>query len=94
MKLSSSQNPYRYRGSYLSGDEDDSEEDELSSGAEEDVRKDDDVCEDEELEDWKWEDEEEFTVGHAWPKGPDLERAIIYVGLLNLGLIYPTKYPS
>ncbi|KAF7761697.1 hypothetical protein Agabi119p4_9689 [Agaricus bisporus var. burnettii] len=77
-KLSSSQNPYRYRKNYFNDDEEDTEEDELSSGTEGDGKKDDDVCEDEEFEDWKWEDEEEFTIGHAWPKGPDLERAIIY----------------
>ncbi|KAF9450199.1 hypothetical protein P691DRAFT_810954 [Macrolepiota fuliginosa MF-IS2] len=81
VKLSSSQNPYRYRTDDLNDGEEDPQEDQLESDVkralEEDEEESDD-CEDEELEDWKWEDEEEFTVGHAWPKGPDLERAIIY----------------
>jgi hypothetical protein len=80
VKLSSSEDPYRYRKDYLTDDEE--EEDQLSSDVEEDVEKeeeDSDDCEDEEQEDWKWEDEEEFTLGHAWPKGPELERAIVYV---------------
>jgi hypothetical protein len=78
VKLSSSQNPYRYRKGYLN----DEEEDQLSSDIDEDVRSEEDseYCgDDEEQEDWKWEDEEEFTIGHAWPKGPELERAIVYV---------------
>lgn len=88
VKLSSSQNPYGYRTDYFNDDEEDpEEEDQLSSDTKQDVKKDGEEsedCEDEELEDWKWEDEEEFTVGHAWPKGPDLERAIVYVSSLLL----------
>lgn len=68
-------------------DEEDPEVDQLSPETEKKVEKEDggeesEDGEDEELEDWKWEDEEEFSVGHAWPKGPDLHRAIVYVRAL------------
>ncbi len=71
----------------LNDDEGPEERDQLSPVMEKKVEKEDgdesEDCEDEEQEDWKWEDEEEFTVGHAWPKGPDLHRAIVYVGYFS-----------
>ena len=35
--------------------------------------------EEDEGDEWKWEDEEVFTIAHAWPEGVDTERGIIYV---------------
>ncbi|KAA1476119.1 hypothetical protein DENSPDRAFT_932818 [Dentipellis sp. KUC8613] len=29
-------------------------------------------------EEWTWENEEDFTIGHAWPDGGELRRAIVY----------------
>ncbi|KAF5350974.1 hypothetical protein D9756_008358 [Leucocoprinus leucothites] len=81
VKLSSSQDPYRYRQGYFNDDEEEREEDQLASDAEEGFGEEEDGledCEDEEQEDWKWEDEDDFTLVHAWPKGPELGRAIIY----------------
>ncbi|KXN91795.1 hypothetical protein AN958_11945 [Leucoagaricus sp. SymC.cos] len=83
VKLSSSQDPYRYRKDYFNADEEDVdlEEDQLSSDVEDDAQREEERTEDEEgeeSEDWEWKDEEEFTIGHAWPKGPELERAIVY----------------
>lgn len=39
--------------------------------------------EDTEKEDWAWEAEDDFTIGHVWPDGPALERGIIYVSRDN-----------
>lgn len=30
---------------------------------------------------WNWEAEDDFTIAHVWPKGPTLDRGIIYVCL-------------
>ena len=35
--------------------------------------------EDAEKEEWTWEAEDDFTLRHVWPDGPELERGIIYV---------------
>jgi hypothetical protein len=35
--------------------------------------------EDVESEDWRWEAEDDFVLGQAWPKGTSLDRGIIYV---------------
>lgn len=34
-------------------------------------------------EDWIWEAEEDFTVGHVWPEGGDLKRGCVYVSALS-----------
>ena len=39
-------------------------------------------------EDWIWEAEEDFTVGHVWPEGGDLKRGCVYVSALS-SLFYP-----
>lgn len=41
-------------------------------------------------EDWIWEAEEDFTLGHVWPEGGDLKRGCIYVSPL---LSYPRSLP-
>lgn len=35
----------------------------------------------EDLQTWSWEAEDDFTIAHVWPKGPTLDRGIIYVRL-------------
>lgn len=62
VKLSSTRDPYLYRGD-LGGDDGDEN----------------DVVEEDEKDDRRWEAEEDFTINHAWPKGGVLERAIVYV---------------
>lgn len=35
--------------------------------------------EDVDKEEWTWEAEDDFTLAHVWPKGPTLDKGIIYV---------------
>jgi len=46
-------------------------------GATDSVKQDEAEDSDEEDE-WAWEAEDDFTLGHLWPNGPSLRRAIIY----------------
>jgi hypothetical protein len=64
-KLSSVRDPYRYR------------EDEASERDDNDVDSDGDNKS--EIAEWKWEAEEDLTLAHVWPHGPDLSKAIVYV---------------
>ena len=82
-KISNTQDPYRRRKD-SSGD--DEEEDELCSDAGEDDQKGDvesEACCDEDEGGWDWKDEEDFTLAHVWPKGPDKECAVLYVIVLS-----------
>ena len=82
-KISNTQDPYRWRKCSYSDDE---EEDELFSDVDEDGQKGDgqsEACDDEDEGGWDWKDEEDFTLAHVWPKGPDTERAILYVIILS-----------
>lgn len=81
VKLSSACDPGRYRpksdeDALLGDTNDDASNDERASEAESN--------ESAEEEDWFWAAEEDFTLGHAWPRGGDLTRGIIYVGYLLL----------
>jgi hypothetical protein len=71
-KLSTTRDPYRYRGSEEDGDEVFQADDDVESNAGENESE-------PEITDWRWEAEEDFTLAHVWPKGPDLSRAVIYV---------------
>lgn len=52
-----------------------------------------DANEDGERGEWTWEAEDDFTIGHVWPRGPEIDRGIIYVRLslffLFLSLFLP-----
>ena len=77
-KLSSVQDPCRWRSMYeRDALEDDEEDEEVDENEETEVE-----LEGDEGGEWKWEDEEVFTVAHAWPEGVDTERGIIYVRYL------------
>ncbi|KAG6907814.1 hypothetical protein DXG01_007296 [Tephrocybe rancida] len=77
-KLSTARDPCRYKPEV---DEDNLFDDDLARGKVEadlpQVVSDSDESENEGPT-WKWELEEEFTIGHAWSKGPDLAAGIIY----------------
>lgn len=75
VKLSNVRDPCRWRSQY--GYANDSEEDELNDSEEdrEEVNEDGESAE----EDSKWEDEEDYTLGHVWPEGLDVHRGLIYV---------------
>lgn len=79
VKLSNVRDPCRWRSQYGYGN--DSEEDELDDSEEgEKMSEDgDEVGPEEEQDDWKWEDEEDYTLGHVWPGGLDIHRGLIYV---------------
>ena len=80
VKLSNVHDPCRWRSQYGYGN--DSEEDELDDSEEdrEEVNEDgDEIGPEEEQDDWKWEDEEDYTLGHVWPGGLDIHRGLIYV---------------
>ena len=62
--------------------EDDEEDEEVDENEEAEVE-----LEEDEGDEWKWADEEVFTVAHAWPEGVDTERGIIYVRYLQLCFI-------
>jgi hypothetical protein len=79
-KLSSVRDPCRYRPE---GDEDalaDATGDANEEG-EEDASEVENTEDTEECEGWIWAEEEDFTLAHAWPRGGDLARGIIYVCL-------------
>lgn len=81
VKVSNVRDPARWQSGYgLDG-----EEDELLSQEEVDERASDagDLIE----EDWDWADEEDFTIGHAWPMGLDPLIGIIYVGRQHSGCV-------
>ncbi|KAF9564532.1 hypothetical protein CPC08DRAFT_685074 [Agrocybe pediades] len=70
-KISNVRDPARWRSGYGCVDE----EDELNeSGDEEDENQ----VTSEEEEDWTWADEEDFTIGHLFPRGLDPDIGIIY----------------
>lgn len=72
VKLSSARDPCRYRP----------EVDEDAFMTQSDASGEDSPAEDaEETEGWVWEAEEHFTLAHAWPRGGDLARGIVYVSL-------------
>jgi len=74
-KLSSVQDPCRWPSMYERDALDDEEEDEeVDENEQAEVE-----LEEDEGDEWKWEDEEVFTIAHAWPEGVDTERGIIYV---------------
>ncbi|KAG5642610.1 hypothetical protein DXG03_002508, partial [Asterophora parasitica] len=79
VKLSSARDPCRYRPEV---DEDSLCDDESSKpeGGEDFAADDTDEGEGEDPG-WTWELEEEYTLGHAWSRGGDLTRGIIYVRL-------------
>ena len=82
-KLSSVQDPCRWRSMYeRDALEDDEEDEEVDENEETEVE-----LEEDEGDEWKWADEEVFTVAHAWPEGVDTERGIIYVRYLQLCFI-------
>ncbi|KAH6900906.1 hypothetical protein BKA70DRAFT_1312916 [Coprinopsis sp. MPI-PUGE-AT-0042] len=66
-KLSTTRDPCRWRaGKEEMEDDDDEDDEELQE-------------EDDENEPWMWKDEDETTLGHAWPHGMDITRGIIYI---------------
>ena len=80
IKLSNVRDPCRWRSHYGYGN--DSEEDELDDSEEDKVKVNEDSDEvgpEEEQDDWKWEDEEDYTLGHVWPSGLEIHRGLIYV---------------
>lgn len=79
VKLSNVRDPCRWRSQYGYGN--DSEDDELDDSEEDREEMNENVDEEgaEEQDDWKWEDEEDYTLGHVWPGGLDIHRALIYV---------------
>ena len=80
VKLSNVHDPCRWRSQYGYGN--DSEDDELDDSEEdrEEVNEDgDEEGAEEEQDGWKWEDEEDYTLGHVWPGGLDTHRGLIYV---------------
>ncbi|PPQ87680.1 hypothetical protein CVT25_011447 [Psilocybe cyanescens] len=78
VKLSNMRDPGRWHSLYGLLDE----EDELSEGEGEEAERESELCTDDGAEDesdeWRWADEEDFTLGHAFPRGIDAEIAIIY----------------
>lgn len=76
VKLSSVRDPCRYRPE---GDEDalgDGDGDaNVGEGDESEAERTDDC---EEGKGWIWAEEEDFTLAHAWPRGGDISRGIIY----------------
>ncbi|KDR72619.1 hypothetical protein GALMADRAFT_252775 [Galerina marginata CBS 339.88] len=79
VKLSNVRDPvkrWRARCGFGFGSEED--EDELSEEDDEEEDRSSEIGADEESEDWKWADEEDFTLGHAFPQGLNPEIAIIY----------------
>ena len=80
-KLSTVRDPYLYRGEL-----------DFSTTAHEDEHRE----EGEESEEytWTWEAEEDFTLGHAWPRRGDLARAIIYVRSSFLPYMISTLHPT
>uniref|UniRef100_A0A8H8CGY9 Uncharacterized protein n=1 Tax=Psilocybe cubensis TaxID=181762 RepID=A0A8H8CGY9_PSICU len=78
VKLSNKRDPARWRSNYGLLDE----EDELSEDGGEEVEKASDIgtedAEEDEADEWRWADEEDFTLGHVFPRGIDAEIAIVY----------------
>jgi hypothetical protein len=71
-KLSSTRDPCRWRAEENEIDEDDDDEDiDEAEEAGRDFGEGDD--------EWEWKDEEDFTLGHAWPDGLNESRGIVYV---------------
>lgn len=66
-KLSTTRDPCRWRGREGELEDDEDEEQEPP---------------DDDDEPWLWKDEDETTLGHAWPHGMDITRGIIYVSFL------------
>jgi hypothetical protein len=85
-KLSSVRDPCRYRPE----DDEDTLLDANEKGEDDDSEA--ECSEDsEEGGSWIWAAEEDFTLGHAWPRGADLARGIIYVwNLIELASIQLT----
>ena len=76
-KLSSVRDPFRRkRGKVRHDDSDDA----VSDGIEDEGG--------EGEEDWIWEAEEDFTVGHVWPEGGDLKRGCVYVSSLPYSYLF------
>lgn len=91
VKVSNVRDPARWSSAYGFADE----EDELSDTCEEDTELQDGASQSvtDEDDDWKWADEEDFTLGHAFPTGIDPEIAIIYVCSFFLSLAsHPIYY--
>ncbi|KAF8223448.1 hypothetical protein L208DRAFT_1411828 [Tricholoma matsutake] len=90
VKLSSVRDPCRYRPE---GDEDalgDGDGDaNVGEGDESEAERTDDC---EEGKGWIWAEEEDFTLAHAWPRGGDISRGIIYVRHLSLAYPHQTNY--
>lgn len=80
VKISNVRDPGRWPAGYGL----DAEEDELLS-QETDVEVDERASETEDLmeEEWDWVDEEDFTLGHVWPRGLDPMIGVIYVRHLS-----------
>ena len=75
VKLSSVQDPCRWRSMYeCDALEDDEQDEEVDENEEAELE-----LEEDEGGEWKWEDEEVFTVAHVWRDGVDTERGIIYI---------------
>ena len=101
VKLSSVRDPCRYRPE---GDEEALADADADTEANEEKGEDESEAEatedTEEGRDWIWAEEEDFTVAHAWPRGGDLGRGIIYVCALLIHLLasanhryYSTTHP-
>ncbi|KAF8970233.1 hypothetical protein BDZ97DRAFT_1652777 [Flammula alnicola] len=79
VKLSNVHDPGRWRSGYRFGVEEDelSEDEEEEMGDKESQVGTEDGIE-EESDEWKWVDEEDYTLAHAWPRGLDPQTGIIY----------------
>ncbi|KAF8157032.1 hypothetical protein B0H34DRAFT_798357 [Crassisporium funariophilum] len=79
VKLSNVRDPCRWRARY--GEDEEEEGDELDGELEEvlgELKATEDEAVEGEEEDWRWEDEEDYTLAHVWPGGMELHRGLIY----------------
>ncbi|KAF8908641.1 hypothetical protein CPB84DRAFT_1959259 [Gymnopilus junonius] len=80
VKLSNVHDPARrWKSKYgfgLDTEDDEDEEDELDEDDE--TEEEEDTAKDGDDQDWKWVDEEDFTIGHCFPKGLKADIGIIY----------------
>ena len=86
VKLSNVRDPCRWRSQYGYGNDSELEEDELDDSEDREKMSEDGdevVGLEEEQDDWKWEDEEDYTLSHVWPGGLDIHRSLIYVCAKN-----------
>ena len=97
VKLSNVRDPCRWRSQYGYGN--DSEDELNDSGEDREVNEDaSEEGPEDEQDDWKWEDEEDYTLGHVWPGDLDIHRGLIYVRFkvltLSSHLIYFSTIPA